>query len=82
MARWWVSWGKDVESPTQGELRIFASAHYLLGELGLSIRQLEAALALGGPADAEIERELEARRLEKRLGERLGRRPDRSGEPR
>ena len=55
------------EDPSQVELRVSAQALFVLGELAASEDAYGRALALPGPHEQAIRRELEAVRLERRL---------------
>jgi hypothetical protein len=58
------------ESPSQLELHVMALAHEVRGDTDAAVRTLERALAVGGPIDAQIERDLAALRRNQRLRER------------
>jgi hypothetical protein len=47
-----------------------ALAHEVRGDTDAAVRALERALAVGGPIDAQIERDLAALRRSQRLKER------------
>ncbi|MCH2169247.1 hypothetical protein MK489_00570 [Myxococcota bacterium] len=51
---------KELENPTQLELRTVARAHAVRGEIDETIAVLKRALAVGGPKDAETRRDLAA----------------------
>jgi hypothetical protein len=55
------------ESPSQLELHVMALAHEVRGDTDAAVRALERALAVGGPIDARIERDLAALRRNQRL---------------
>ena len=58
------------DAPSQLELHVMALAHEVRGDTGEAVRALERALAVGGPIDAQIERDLAALRRSQRLKER------------
>ncbi len=57
-------------APSQLELHVMALAHEVRGDTDEAVRALERALAVGGPIDAQIERDLAALRRNQRLKER------------
>jgi hypothetical protein len=57
-------------SPSQLELHVMALAHEVRGDTASAVRALERARELGGPIDAQIERDLGALRARQRLKER------------
>jgi hypothetical protein len=62
MAGRWIERGRRKQSPTQIELRAIAHAHLARREYADALRVMEAALATGGPRDAELRAEIEALR--------------------
>jgi hypothetical protein len=58
------------DSPSQLELHVMALAHEVRGDTDEAVRALERALAVGGPIDAQIERDLAGLRRNQRLKER------------
>jgi hypothetical protein len=61
-------------SPSQLELHVMALAHEVRGDRAGALRALERALEVGGPIDAQIERDLAALRRQERLRERAAER--------
>jgi hypothetical protein len=57
-------------SPSQLELHVMALAHEVRGDTDSAVRALERALAVGGPIDAQVQRDLAALRRNQRLKER------------
>lgn len=56
----WIDAGRQWKNPTQGELRMLASAHAVRGERDEAIALLRRALEIGGPFDAAIRADLSA----------------------